>query len=149
MLPSVLARSRTQRSCVGNASRKVIELCRKKQKDNDKGKSKGSERGESKGKNNKEEFSGKCCKCGKIGHVSKDFGFKEKSAFEAGDELAETGCFEKANIALNALGDRISAVARRRSQNSYLDRFLCCSDCVPEECCGRLPDAPHARQSEE
>ena len=26
---------------------------------------------------------------------------------------------------------------------------MCCSDCVSQECCGRLPDARHARQSEE
>ena len=26
---------------------------------------------------------------------------------------------------------------------------MCCGDSVPEECCGHLPDAPHARQCEE
>ena len=40
------------------------------------------------------------------------------------------------------IGDRSSAVARERSQYSCWDRIVCCSDCVPEECCGRLPDAP-------
>ena len=77
--------------------------CRKKQKDNDSGKSKCSKKGDNKGKNNKKEFTGKCCKCGKIGHRSKDSRSKDTSAFEAGDELAETGCIEMANIDLNAL----------------------------------------------
>ena len=50
---------------------------------------------------------------------------------------------------LERIGDRSTAVARRRSQNSKWDRIGYCSDCVPEECCGRLPDAPNAKQSEE
>ena len=39
----------------------------------------------------------------KIGHLSKDCRSKETSAFEADDELAETGCIEMASIDLNAL----------------------------------------------
>ena len=76
--------------------------CRKKQKDNDSGKSKGSKTGDSKGKSNKKEFKGKCNKCGEIGHMLNDCRSKETSAFEAGDELADTGCIEMASIDLNA-----------------------------------------------
>ena len=39
---------------------------------------------------------------GKINRMSKDCTSKESSAFEAGDELAETGCIEMASIHLNA-----------------------------------------------
>ena len=70
--------------------------CRKKQRDTDSGKSKGSKKGDSKGKSNKEKFKVKCYNCGKTGHMSKDCRSKEMSAFEAGDELAETGCIEMA-----------------------------------------------------
>ena len=77
--------------------------CRKKQRDNDSGKSKGSKKGDSKGKSNREKFKGKCYKCGKTGYTSKDCRSKETSAFEAGDELAETGCIEVASVDLNAL----------------------------------------------
>ena len=77
--------------------------CRKKQRDNDSGKSKGSKKGDSKGKSNKEKFKGKCYKCGKTGHMLKGCRAKETSAFEAGDELAETGCIEMASVDLNAL----------------------------------------------
>ena len=72
-------------------------------RDNDSGKSKGSKKGDIKGKSNKEKFKGKCYKCGKTGHMSKDCRSKETSAFEAGDELAETGCIEIASVDLNAL----------------------------------------------
>ena len=68
--------------------------CRKKQRDNDSGKSKGSKKGDSKGKSNKEKTKGKCHKCGKTGRMSKDCRSKETSAFEAGDELAQSGCIE-------------------------------------------------------
>ena len=61
------------------------------------------QKGDSKGKNNKKEFKGRCYKRGKIGHMSKDCRSKETSAFEAGDELAETRCIEMASIDLNAL----------------------------------------------
>ena len=54
-------------------------------------------------KSNKEKFKGKCYKCGKTGHMSKDCRSKETSAFEAADELAETGCIEMASVDLNAL----------------------------------------------
>ena len=77
--------------------------CRKKQRDNDSGKSTGFKRGDSRGKSNKETFKGKCYKCGKTGHRSKECRSKETSAFEAGDELAETGCIDMASVDLNAL----------------------------------------------
>ena len=54
-------------------------------------------------KSNKEKFKGKCYKCGKTGHMSKGCRSKETSAFEAGEELAETGCVEMASVDLNAL----------------------------------------------
>ena len=85
--------------------------CRKKQRDNDSGKSEGSKRGDSKGKSNKKEFKGKCYKLGKIGHMSKDCGSKETSAFEAGDELAETR------------SDRSSAVAVTVFPKSVADDY--------------------------
>ena len=46
--------------------------CRKKQKDKDSGTSKGSKTGDSKGKSNKKGFKGKCYKCCKIGHMSRE-----------------------------------------------------------------------------
>ena len=73
------------------------------------------------------------------GHMSKDCRSKETSAFEAGDELAETGCIEMASVDLNALEQR----------TSYSIRFACCSACVSQECCERVSDARHARQNEE
>ena len=74
--------------------RRVYDCC-KKQKDHDKGHSNGLKKGDSKGKSNKKEFKGKCYKCGKTGHMSKDCRSKETGAFEAGEEgLAETGCIE-------------------------------------------------------
>ena len=68
-------------------------------------------------------------KCGKTAHMSKDCRSKETSAFEAGDELAETGCIEMASVDWNAL--EIGAVLLPESQNSYWNRFVCCSDCFP------------------
>ena len=93
----------------------VCWYCDKKghraQRDNDSGKSKGSKKGDSKGKSNKEKFKSRCYKCGKTGHMSKDCRSKKKSAFEAGDELAQTRCIEMASVDLNAL--EIEAVQLR------------------------------------
>ena len=104
VLPEVLARNRTQMSCVGTARRRAIELpTAARIRDHDKGPSKGSKKGDSFGKGNKKEFKGKCCKSGNIGHMSKDCRSREKSALEAGDELAETGCIGMASIDPNVL----------------------------------------------
>ena len=74
------------------------------QRDYDKGQSKRFEERRQQREKNKEEFNGKCCKCGKTGHTSKDCRSKETSAFEAGEDgMAETGCIEIAGIDLNAL----------------------------------------------
>ena len=122
--------------------------CRKKQRDNDSGKSKGSKKGDSKGKSNKEKFKGRCYKCGKTSHMSKDCRSKETSAFEAGDELAETGCIEMASVDLNAL--EIGAVQLpEKGHKIRIGIDSCAAVTVSQECCGRLPDARHARQSEE
>ena len=98
--------------------------CRK-QRDNS-GKSEGSKKGESKGKSN----------MGKV-HI--------RSWRRVGrDRMHRNGkrVFER-------IGDWSSAVAVKESQNSHWNRFVCFSNCVHQECCGRLSDAPHARESEE
>ena len=105
-------------------------------------------KGDSKGKSNKEKFKGKCYKCGKTRHMSKECRSKETSAFEAGDELAETGCIEMASVDLIAL--EIGAVQLPEKGNIIrigIDPRAAVT--VSQECCGRLSDARHARQSEE
>ena len=105
VLRSVRERARTRRSCAGTARRRASELLGgKKQKGLDKGQPKRPNKGDSEGKGNKKEFKGKCFKCGKMGHMSKDCRSKEASAFEAREEgLAETGCIDMASIHLSAL----------------------------------------------
>ena len=68
--------------------------CRKEQKDNDSGKSKVQRRRQQRGRTTRK-IKGKCYKCGKMGHMSKDCRSNETSAFEAGYELAETGWLKK------------------------------------------------------
>ena len=60
----------------------------------------GSKRGDM---SNKKEFNVKCYKCGNIGHMSKHCRSKETNAFEACDELAETGCTDMTSIDLIAM----------------------------------------------
>ena len=92
VFPKVLARNRTQRSCVGIARRKGHRACRQRQWK--------VERFAKERTTGKISKANKCHKCGKIGHMSKDCRSKETSALEAGDELAETGCIEMASIDL-------------------------------------------------
>ena len=120
--------------------------CRKKQKDHDRGQPK-RKKGDSKGKGNKKQFKGKHEKCGKMGHVLKDCRSNETSAFEAGDELAETGCIEMASIDLNAL--EIGAVQwpeKDRKLRIGIDSRAAVT-VFPKTGGGGLPDAPNARQT--
>ena len=123
--------------------------CRKKQRDNDSGKSKGSKKGDSKGKNNKEKTKGKCYKCGKTGHMSKDCRSKETSAFEAGDELAETGCIDMAGVDLNAL--EIGAVQLPEKGHRIRSGIDSCAAVTvfPKSVADDYPMFDMARQSEE
>ena len=96
-------------------------------------------------RSNKKELKINRHKYGKTSHMSKDCRSKETSAFEVGEDgLAETGCIEMASIQFLMFGK--SAVVRKRSKNSFWDRFVCWSDCVPEDSGRRLPDAPDGKQ---
>ena len=106
------------------------------------------ERFEERRQSNKKEFK-MLQGCGKTGHVSKGCRSKEMSAFEAGGGLVETGCTEMASINLNALELGAVQLAGERSQDSHLDRLVCCRDCVPEDGGERLHEALNARQSKE
>ena len=130
VLPKVLARNRTQRSCVGTARRSVIYL----PDVNDSGKSKGSKTGDSKGKSNKKEF-----KWQYWSHVE-GLQNQRNECIRSWRRVGRDGMHRNGKHRFECIGDRSSAFVRRRSQNSYWDRLVCCSDCVPEECCGRLPD---------
>ena len=146
VLPKVLARSRTQRSCVGIARRRVIERPNVvRHEDNDIGKSKRSMTDDSKGKNNKKQFKGNCHKCGKIGHMSKDC----RSNSEAYDELAETGCIQMASIDLNSL--EIGAVQLPQEDHRHrigIDSYVAVT-VFPKRVTDDYPMPPHARQGEE
>ena len=93
-----------------------------------KGKSKGKQ-GDRKGAGkSKKGFEGKCFKCGKSEHMSKDCRFKETNVLEMNKEepLSEDVCFDRVECA----GDWISTCAGRISQSSYWNRLVCSSDSV-------------------
>ena len=72
---------------------------------------------------------------------------KETIAFEAGDELAETGCIEMMSIDLNAL--EIGAVQwpeKDRKLRIGVDSRAAVT-VFPKTGGGELPDAPNARQT--
>ena len=78
---------------------------------------------------------------------TKDCRSKETRAFEAGDELAETGCIEMASIDLNAL--EIGAVQwpeKDRKLRIGIDSRAAVT-VFPKTGGGGLPDAPNARQT--
>ena len=101
VLPKVSERTRTQRSCAGTARKKAIELAiaaRNRKTTTEDGR-RVRRKGDSEGKGNKKKFMGKCCKCGKTGHMSKDCRSPKTSAFEAGGEgLVETKCSDMASV---------------------------------------------------
>ena len=123
----VPARARTQRSCVGIARRKVIELPKvARNRDHDWVRSRGSK---------------KCEKQQEITQKQLPQEWKDKSHVE-GLQIQRNECIRSWRGRLGR--DRVhrngkhpifnvrkSAVVRKRSQNLYWDRLVCCSDCVP------------------
>ena len=112
--------------------------CRKKERDNDSGKQKGSKKGDSKGRATR-----KRSKANATSVARQVTCQRTKKRLHSRDRMHRNGKrrFER-------IGDWSSAVVGKGSQNSYWNRFVCCSDCVSQECCGRLSNARHARQSE-
>ena len=123
--------------------------CRKKQRDHDEGQSKGSRKGDSKGKGNKKEVQGQVLQVWQDGSHVEGLQIQRNECIRSWRRVGRDRIHRNGKRRFERVGDRTSAVAGKGSQNSYRNRFVCCSDSVSQECCGRLSDARHARQSEE
>ena len=98
-----------------------------------------------KGKNNK----GSKAKGASVARFATGCRSQETSAFEAGDEVAETGCIEITSIDLNAL--EIGTV-QLPEKDHEIRAGIASSGAVtviPKSVLDDNPDAPHARQGEE
>ena len=119
--------------------------CRKKQRDNDSGKSKGSKKGDSNGKSNKEKTHRQMLQVWQDRSHVKGLQIQRNECIRSWRRVGRDRMYRHGKRRFERSGDWSSAVAGKGSQNSYWNRFVCCSDCVSQECCGRLSDVRHGQ----
>ena len=138
MLPKVPARVRTQRLCVDAARRNRGSTTR----DSRKVRRKATEKGKTTRKSSKANATSvaRQITCRRIADLTNEC-IRSWQKKDSQNRMHRNGKHR-----FECIGDRSSAGVRKRSHNSHWDRFVCCSDAVPKEGGGRLPDAPNAKQ---
>ena len=141
---------RRGRSCVGIARRKVIELAtvaRKQTGQRQWNVEKVPRQGDSKGKNNKNEFKWQMLQVWQGWSHVEGLQVQRNECIRSWRRVGRDGMHRNGKHRFECIGDRSSASCQKKDYRNRtgIDSRAAETAC-PEECCGRLPDAPHAKQ---